>query len=70
MYVRKDLRSKMLTPLCASAQSERRMLEMLMNNRARLLTHMAVLRTCSRVALCAECHAPASKDSLASSPAA
>ena len=27
-----------------------------MNNRARLLTHMAVLRTCSRVALCHKCH--------------
>lgn len=41
-----------------------------MNNRARLLTHMAVLRTCSRAALCTECHAPADPDSLASSPAA
>ncbi len=51
-------------------QNERRMLEMLMNNRARLLTHMAVLRTCSRVALCHECHAPAAPDSLATSPAA
>ena len=51
-------------------QNERRMLEMLMNNRARLLTHMAVLRICSRVALCHKCHAPAASDSLASSPAA
>lgn len=41
-----------------------------MANRARLLTHMAVLRTCTRVALCGDCHAPAAPDSLASSPAA
>ena len=46
------------------------MLEMLMNNRARLLTHMAVLRTCSRIALCRDCCAPAAEDSLASCPAA
>ena len=51
-------------------QNERRMLEMLMNNRARLLTHMAVLRTCSRVTLCRDCAAPAAEDSLASCPAA
>ena len=41
-----------------------------MNNRARLLTHMAVLRTCTRVALCHDCGAPAVEDSLASCPAA
>ncbi|CAL5221225.1 g3377 [Coccomyxa viridis] len=56
--------------LMSVRQNERRMLEMLMNNRARLLTHMAVLRTCSRIVLCHECHAPAAPDSLATSPAA
>lgn len=51
-------------------QNERRMLEVMMNDRQNLLSNIAALRCCAESAVCAKCRAPASDRSTASCAAA
>lgn len=51
-------------------QDERRMLELLMGDRQRLLLDMAAVRRCLDSSVCAACRQPVSQASCASSAAA
>ncbi len=56
--------------MCLYAQSERRMLDVLMTDRQKLLANVAALRCCTESAVCARCRQPMSECSSASSAAA